>query len=100
MFKNILAFFLATILALGCGGGGGGGSTMPRRPAILPEIPLQTLAHAPQAPIIDFDGSLRVGAGVAPELGQLRKDWRSMAKYQFHPVTCEMARDVLQLSSS
>lgn len=73
MFKNILAFFLATILALGCGGGGGGGSTMPRRPAILPEIPLQTLAHAPQAPIVDFDGSLHVGAGVAPEINQLSK---------------------------
>ena len=71
MFKNILAFSLATILVLGCGGGGGGGSTMPRRPAILPEIPLQTLAHAPQAPIIDFDGSLHVGAKVAPEINQL-----------------------------
>ena len=73
MFKNILAFFLATILALGCGGGGGGGSTMPRRPAILPEIPLQTLAHAPQAPIVDFDGSLHIGPDVAPARNQLRE---------------------------
>ena len=66
MFKNILAFFLATILILGCGGGGGGGSTVPRRPAILPELPLQTPAHAPQAPIVDFDGSLHIGPDVAP----------------------------------
>ena len=71
MFKNILAFFLATILALGCGGGGGGGSTMPRRPAILPQIPLQTPVHAPQAPIVNLDGSLHVGAKVAPEINQL-----------------------------
>ena len=72
MFKNILAFFLATILALGCGGGGGG-STTPRRPAILPEIPLQTPAHSPQAPIIDLDGSLHIGTDVAPARNQLRE---------------------------
>ena len=72
MFKNILAFFLATILVLGCGGGGGG-STTPRRPAILPEIPLQTPAHAPQAPSVDFDGSLHIGPDVAPARNQLRE---------------------------
>ncbi len=71
MFKNILAFFLATILALGCGGGGGG-STTPRRPAILPEIPLQTPAHSPQAPIIDLDGSLHIGANVVSPKNLLR----------------------------
>ena len=73
MFKNILAFSLATILVLGCGGGGGGGSTMPRRPAILPELPLQTPAHAPQAAIVDFDGSLHIGTDVAPARNQLRE---------------------------
>ncbi len=71
MFKNIAAFFLATILALGCGGGGG--SSTPRRPAILPEIPLQTTSHAPQAPIVDFSGTLHVGSGVKPEINQLEK---------------------------
>ncbi len=71
MFRNMLAFFLATILILGCGGGGGGGSRMPRRPAILPELPLQTPAHAPQAPIVDFDGSLHIGPDVAPPRDRL-----------------------------
>jgi len=71
MFKNSLAFFLATILIWGCGGGGGGGSTMPRRPAILPELPLQTPVHAPQAPVVDFDGSLHIGPDVAPPRDRL-----------------------------
>ncbi len=69
MSKNVLAFFLATILVSGCGGGGG--SSVPRRPAILPQIPLQTPAHAPQAPITDLDGSLRIGADVAAPKARL-----------------------------
>ena len=72
MFKNILAFSLATILVLGCGGGGGG-QTIERNAFVVGELPLQTPVHGRNAPIIDFDGSLRVGAGVAPELGQLEK---------------------------
>ena len=71
MFKNILAFSLATILVLGCGGGGGGGPTIERNAFVVGELPLQTPVHGRNAPIIDFDGSLRVGAGVAPELSQL-----------------------------
>ncbi len=70
MFKNILAFFLATILVLGCGGGGGG-PTIERNAFVVGELPLQTPVHGRNAPIIDFDGSLRVGAGVAPEISQL-----------------------------
>ena len=72
--KNILAFFLATILVLGCGGGGGGGvPPIERNAFVVGDLPLQTPVHGRNAPIIDFDGSLRVGAGVAPELSQLEK---------------------------
>ena len=70
MFKNILAFFLATILVLGCGGGGGV-PPIERNAFVVGDLPLQTPVHGRNAPIIDFDGSLHVGAKVAPEISQL-----------------------------
>ena len=36
------------------------------RPDVLPALPLQQVHHAHQAPIVDLDGTLHVGAGVAP----------------------------------
>ena len=70
MLKHILAFFLATILVLGCGGGGGV-PPIERNAFVVGDLPLQTPVHGRNAPIIDFDGSLHVGAGVAPEISQL-----------------------------
>ena len=74
------AFSVLLSLALilpGCGGGGGGGGTgatvaFPgtQNPAFIVAAPMQAPDHAKQAPVIDFDGTLHVGAGFA--LGQDR----------------------------
>ena len=89
MFKNILFILITTILVFGCGGGGGGSkatqqpSVMPpmeqpteetlQRPDVLPEIPLQLLSHAIQAPIIEFGDSLHIGSNVSPAKSNLQE---------------------------
>ena len=76
------AFTVLLSLALilpGCGGGGGGGGgtgttvSFPgtQNPAFIVAAPMQTPDHARQAPAIDFDGTLHVGAGFAPDTSQL-----------------------------
>ena len=74
-FTVLLSFAL---ILPGCGGGGGGGGTgttvsFPgtQNPAFIVAAPMQTPDHAKQAPVIDFDGTLHVGAGFAPDASQL-----------------------------
>lgn len=82
--RTVLTILAATILAAltvlpGCGGGGGGGGgtgttvSFPgtQNPAFIVAAPMQTPDHARQAPVIDFDGTLHVGAGFAPDASQL-----------------------------
>jgi hypothetical protein len=45
---------------------GGTPSVVLSMPEELPELPRQRLAHAAQAPIVEPDGNLHVGADVAP----------------------------------
>ena len=68
-----MRLFIVVIVALvlaSCGGGGGD-SSVERRPVVLPSLPLQTAALARQAPIVDLDGTLHVGAPVAPPRASL-----------------------------
>ncbi len=74
-FTAILSFAL---ILPGCGGGGsaGGGGTG-RVPDVFHNAahviagPNQTVEDARQAPAIDFDGTLHIGAGVEPDRNQL-----------------------------
>ena len=73
---SLLVIGAATIALAGCGGGDGGSSSMmppsDGSPGThLPELPLQRPVDAAQAPIIDLDGTLHVGADVAPMAGAL-----------------------------
>lgn len=43
------------------------------RPRVLPPLPAQGVQHARQAPIVDLDGTLHVGADVAPPAGALHQ---------------------------
>ena len=60
----------------GCGGGGGGGGSG-RVPDVFHNTahvvagPSQTIEDARQAPAIDFDGTLHIGAGVEPDRNRL-----------------------------
>ncbi|MDE0331740.1 MAG: hypothetical protein OXL41_07715 [Nitrospinae bacterium] len=72
------AFSVLLSLALllpGCGGGGGGsGRRVPdvfHNAAHVVAGPNQTIEDARQAPAIDFDGTLHIGAGVEPDRDQL-----------------------------
>ena len=53
----------ATLVA--CGG------QEPLQVTATPELPFQTAVHAPQAPVVDLDGRLNVGADVAAPAGTL-----------------------------
>ncbi len=64
VLRTCFAIGLAVTLAA-CAGGTG--PPDPERP----EVPLQTPRHARQAPIVDLDGELHVGADVAPPAGHL-----------------------------
>ena len=72
-FAVLLSFAL---ILPGCGGGGGGGGSG-RAPdvfhnsAFVVAGPNQTVEDAKQAPAIDFDGTLHIGAGVEPDRNQL-----------------------------
>ena len=73
---KVLAAFLSFVLALyGCGGGGGGGSSRPpdvfHNAAHVVAGPNQTVEDARQAPVIDFDGMLHIGAGVELDISEL-----------------------------
>ena len=61
----------------------------PIPPQRFPKIPLQQIFHAPQAPIVDFDGSLHIGAGVAPPKNQLSQ----IAIHNSVPISTGMVRD-------
>ena len=72
---SLLAIGVSLLVALsGCGGGGGssgpviGGTPtfMLIPPEEFPELPLWQSVHAAQAPIIDYQDSLHIGANVAP----------------------------------
>ena len=74
------AFSVLLSLALilpGCGGGGGGGGGNGRVPDVFHNTahvvagPIQTIEDAGQAPAIDFDGTLHIGAGVEPDRNEL-----------------------------
>ena len=85
---SLLAAAFALTLS-GCGGGGGSiGSVVdpgpialvgvssnhglaPLAPEEYPDLPVQQPVHGMQAPIIDLDGILHVGADVAPPAAQL-----------------------------
>ena len=72
----LLLFVTIVITTAGCGGGGGGsgGSVSPELPIPLPEPepePSQTPSLASQAPIVDVDGSIHIGADVAPPRASL-----------------------------
>ena len=71
MTRNTLiaAALCSALILYGCGGGGG--SSQDARPSILPPLPLQEIEHARQAPIVDLDGTLHVGADVAPGTHEL-----------------------------
>ena len=65
---NMLSRFVTIGLAatlVACGGQG------PLPVTATPELPLQTAVHAPQAPAVDLDGRLHVGAAVAAPAGTL-----------------------------
>ena len=72
------AFLAVGFLLYGCGGGGGGGGGgSGRGPDVYHNTahvvagPNQTIEDARQAPVIDFDGTLHIGAGVEPDRNQL-----------------------------
>ena len=79
---SVLALSLLFLTACFGGGGGSSGSVpvfmpehleVPAPPEAFPELPLQQPAHAAQAPIVDLQGILHVGANVAPPSDQLTK---------------------------
>ena len=64
----MLSRFIVTGLAatlVACGGQG------PLPVTATPELPLQTAAHARQAPVVDLDGRLHVGVDIAAPAGTL-----------------------------
>ena len=74
--KTFAVLFSFALILPGCGGGGGGGGSG-RAPDVFHNSafvvggPAQTPSDAKQAPIIDFDGTLHIGAGVEPDRNQL-----------------------------
>ena len=67
----------------------GGMPVVLSRPEELPEPPLQRTLHAAQAPIMDLDGILHVGADVAPPADQLT----SMGTYDGVAVSSGRVQD-------
>ena len=76
--KNIATRILPAILMFvifvvsGCGGGGTSGiPTLRLLPEHYPDLPRQQPLYAAQAPIVKLDGSLHIGADVAPLASEL-----------------------------
>ena len=76
--KNIATRILPAILMFvifvvsGCGGSGTSGiSTLRLLPEHYPDLPRQQPLYAAQAPIVKLDGSLHIGADVAPLASEL-----------------------------
>ena len=72
--KTFTVLLSLALILPGCGGGGGGGGRAPdvfHNSAFVVGGPAQTPSDAKQAPIIDFDGTLHIGAGVEPDRNEL-----------------------------